>query len=259
MKNRISSSVEDSIQEYFSRLIFENEELEKVHNPHDQELREFGSIESGDVERLEKSRSEDYVGELGTLSKDPLRNMQYMGVVVITLASRAAIRGGLLPEIALSLSDVYIQKIDECRDIPTIYHILHLAELQYTKMVKELHEQGKQNKEKNPHINKCKDYIFAHLHEKIIVQDMAEVLNLNANYLSELFHKYEGISITSYIQNQKINAVKNLLTYSQYSYIEIATYLGYSSQSHLGKIFKEKTGYTLRQYRNQYSKKEFRK
>ena len=29
MKNRISSSVEDSIQEYFSRLIFENEELEK--------------------------------------------------------------------------------------------------------------------------------------------------------------------------------------------------------------------------------------
>ena len=92
MKNRISSSVEDSIQEYFSRLIFENEELEKVHNPHDQELREFGSIESGDVERLEKSRSEDYVGELGTLSKDPLRNMQYMGVVVITLASRAAIR-----------------------------------------------------------------------------------------------------------------------------------------------------------------------
>ena len=157
MKNRIFSSVEDSIQEYFSRLIFENEELEKVHNPHDQELREFGSIESGDVERLEKSRSEDYVGELGTLSKDPLRNMQYMGVVVITLASRAAIRGGLLPEIALSLSDVYIQKIDECRDIPTIYHILHLAELQYTKMVKELHEQGKQNKEKNPHINKCKD------------------------------------------------------------------------------------------------------
>ena len=63
----------------------------------------------------------------------------------------------------------------------------------------------------------------------------------------------------SYIQNQKINAVKNLLTYSQYSYIEIATYLGYSSQSHLGKIFKEKTGYTLRQYRNQCSKKEFRK
>ena len=88
---------------------------------------------------------------------------------------------------------------------------------------------------------------------------MAEALNLNANYLSELFHKYEGISITSYIQNQKINAVKNLLTYSQYSYIEIATYLGYSSQSHLGKIFKEKTGYTLRQYRNQCSKKEFRK
>ena len=40
MKNRIFSSVEDSIQEYFSRLIFENEELEKVHNPHDQELRE---------------------------------------------------------------------------------------------------------------------------------------------------------------------------------------------------------------------------
>lgn len=45
---------------------------------------------------------------------------------------------------------------------------------------------------------------------------------------------------------------KYLLAYSPYSYIEIATYLGFSSQSHLGKVFKKYTGMTLRQYRGKY-------
>ena len=44
-----------------------------------------------------------------------------------------------------------------------------------------------------------------------------------------------------------VSLTKNLLTYSPYSYIEIATYLGFSSQSHLGKVFKKYTDMTLRQ------------
>ena len=51
---------------------------------------------------------------------------------------------------------------------------------------------------------------------------------------------------------EKIERAKNLLTYSEYSYIEIATYLGFSSQSHLGAQFKKITGFTLLQYRNTY-------
>lgn len=261
LHNCINEEMEAELQKHYSDLIFENQEEGITHNPYDQEIREFTSIERGDIEGLKKSHAEDYTGQLGTLSKDPLRQYKNLGIVIITLASRAAIRGGLLPEIAFSLSDAYIQRIEEYHDIPSALHLARKAEFHYTQLVKELKEQkeGSKNKDVNYHIEKCKDYIFSHLHEKIQVQDIAEELGLNANYLSGLFQKCENSSLTNFILKEKVNLTQNLLIYSRYTYSEIATYLGFSSQSHLGKQFKKITGMTLRQYRELYGVKEFLK
>ncbi len=258
-RNCVDTMINEYIQKNFSELLFENHESRKKHNPYDQEIREFTSIEQGDIKQLEKSRAEDYTGTLGTLAKDKLRNYKNICIVVITLASRAAIRGGLSPEISFSLSDIYIMKIEETNDIATLSHLKNSAEYQYAMLVKELkeHPTGKHERELNPKINQCKDYIFAHLHEKIYVSEIAEVLDLNPKYLSDLFKQWEGISITNYIRNEKINLARNLLVYSRYHYIEIAAYLGFSSQSHLGKQFKNVTGMTLKQYRTRYGVKEF--
>ena len=259
MENCIDTRTDEKLQESFSKLVFENREYGKIHNPYDQELREFSSIESGDLEQLKRSLDEDYTGEVGLLADQPLRNAKNRAIVVVTLASRAAMRGGVVPEAAYSLSDSYIQKIEKCRDIPAVFHLFYAAEYEYARMVKELNEQkeGILVKDKNPHINKCKDYIFSHLHGKLSVQDIADALGLNAGYLSELFHACEKITLTEYIRREKINLAKNLLIYSRYSYSEISTYLGFSSQSHLGKYFKAATGMTMRQYRSVYGVKEF--
>lgn len=246
------------VQKHFNDILFENHENNVHHNPYDQEMREFGSIENGDLIQLEKSLQEDYDGTIGTLAKDPLRNLKNLGIVLVTLASRAAIRGGLSPEISFSLSDSYIQQIEECKDLALVAPLAHKAEFQYAEMVHEIKEKQKGilKKQKNPRINKCKDFIFSHLHDRITLEDFAAEADCNPNYLSQLFKECEGISISGYILQEKINRAKNLLIYSDYSYIEIATYLGFSSQSHLGTQFKKHTGYTLRQYREIYGRKE---
>ena len=224
------------VQKHFNDILFENHENNVHHNPYDQEMREFGSIENGDLIQLEKSLQEDYDGTIGTLAKDPLRNLKNLGIVLVTLASRAAIRGGLSPEISFSLSDSYIQQIEECKDLALVAPLAHKAEFQYAEMVHEIKEKQKGilKKQKNPRINKCKDFIFSHLHDRITLEDLAAEADCNPNYLSQLFKECEGISISGYILQEKINRAKNLLIYSDYSYIEIATYLGFSSQSHLG-------------------------
>lgn len=257
--NCIRQETDAQLKAHFSELVFENQEYGRRHNPYDQEFRECASIEQGDLERLETAIKEDYLGEYGTLAKDPVRHTRNLGIVVVTLASRAAIRGGLPYEIAYSLSDSTIQKLEECSDIPTLFHIFRSAEFQYVQMVRDLNEQkaGRGEKDKNPHINRCKDYIFSHLHDKIYVQDIADELKINANYLSELFHQCEQISLTEYIRREKMNLVKNLLVYSRYSCSEIANYLGFSSQSHMGKQFKEYMGMTPNQYRRMYGVREF--
>lgn len=251
--------IEEHAEKYFSELVFQNREQGKTHNPYDQEIREFSSIEHGDLEQLKRSLEEDYTGEIGTLAKDPLRHTKNLAIVLITLASRAAIRGGVLSELSFSLSDTYIQQVEECNDIPALIHLAHSAEFHYAQMVHDLKEGKSKNAEKDSsfHINRCKDYIFSHLHGKISVCEIAENLKLNPNYLSGLFQKCEHVTISEFIQKEKIRLVKNLLIYSQYTYAEIAAYLGYSSQSHLGKQFKKYTGLTPGKYREKYGRKEF--
>lgn len=257
-KNLVQKHLYQITQEKYVKLIFENQENEIRHNPYAQEVREQQSIENGDIEQLEKSWDEDYTGKIGTLAKDPLRHQKNLCIVLVTLASRTAIRGGLSPELSFSLSDSYIQQIEEINDINSLLLFSRQMEYQYTLLVHEIKEQKKHAKKnkKSPHIEQCKDYIFSHLHDRITVDELAQALGYHPDYLSHLFKQCEGIGLSQYIVREKINRAKNLLMYSDYSYIKIAAYLGFSSQSHLGTHFKKVTGYTLHQFREQFQRRE---
>src|SRR5574344_1544239 len=135
---------EADVQKRFSNLMFSNQENGIFHNPYDEEQRELDSIEQGDIAQLKKSIAENYSGKVGTLAHDPVRNAKNLAIVVITLASRAAIRGGLEPEIAFSLSDSYIHKVEELHTMDTLDHLMRHAEFQYAQMVHEIRERLKQ-------------------------------------------------------------------------------------------------------------------
>ena len=84
------------------------------------------------------------------------------------------------------------------------------------------------------------------------VQVLSEYTGLSASYLSRLFKKELGISISDYILEKKIEKSENLLKYSDYSLVDIANYLAFSSQSHFIQTFKKAVGITPNKYRNQY-------
>lgn len=242
-----------SIQRNFNSIIFENQENHTRHNPYEQEIREMDSIRSGDIERLRQSWEEDYIGSFGVLGPTRLRSYKNLGIIITILASRAAIQGGVHPEIAFSLADSYCQKIEEALDETVAGELGRHAEIQFTTMVQQIKEERKINSPtSSAKFNQCKDYIFSHLHDKLTVADIAGELNIHPNYLSALFKQHEGVSITQYILQEKIKLVQNMLMYSTYSYSDIANYLGFSSQSYLGATFKKITGYTLKKYREQY-------
>lgn len=256
--NCLTDQISFDVQKKFTHIVFENQENSQKHNPYDQEVREISSIRNGDVRQLEKSISEDYTGSVGTLARTQLRSFQNLAIVIITLASRAAIEGGILPEVAYSLSDSYIQKVEQLHIPEAAIQLARQAEYQYTSMVREAKnakDSPAPSSQSDFLISQCKDFIFLHLHEKISTSMIARALYVNPNYLSGLFRKKEGITVSEYILTEKIRLVKNMLIYSPYSYSTISTYLGFSSQSHLCRQFKKMTGMTLQQYRNTYGKK----
>ena len=258
--NYLDDQIKYTVQEHFVKIVFENQEQGSRHNPYGQEVREVAAIRNGDLKALKQSWAEDYTGKLGVVAKTPLRNHQNLGIILVTLASRAAMEGGVMPEIAYSFSDSYINKIEEAVSPEAALSLGRQAEYHYACLVQEAKKERtlpETVRNTNSNISLCKDYIFSHLHEKIRISDIAKELYLNPNYLSDLFRKAEGITISGYILQEKLKLVKNMLIYSRYSYNEIASYLGFSSQSHLGMRFRKHTGMTLHQYRETYGRKEF--
>ncbi|MBX5439526.1 MAG: helix-turn-helix transcriptional regulator, partial [Thermoflavifilum sp.] len=78
---------------------------------------------------------------------------------------------------------------------------------------------------------------------------LSETLNKDYHYLSNLFSEHENITIEQYVMLQKIEKVKELLSYGEMSLSEIADELGYSSVAHLSGQFKRMTGFTPTQFR----------
>jgi AraC-like DNA-binding protein len=90
-----------------------------------------------------------------------------------------------------------------------------------------------------------------------VISELADILHVSLEYLSALFKRTEQITISEYIMNEKVKLAQNLLVYSEYSLVDISMYLGFSSQSHFGRVFKKYTGLTPNDYRKRNAKKYF--
>ena len=238
----------------FSRQVHETIEEAQQHNPYEHEQREMGCIENGDLTGLRTVWEEQFSGAFGTTSRDPARNGRNLATIVVAFATRAAIRGGVLPELAMSLGDVYMQKIDVIPNLFELSNLVKAAEYELTELVIEAKKRISSSRSavEDPLIFRCKDYIFTHLHSRLTVQEIAADLQVHPNYLSTRFRQQTGTTLYRYILDEKISLVKNLLLYSEDGFDKIAYTMGFASQSHLGTLFKQATGLTLQQYRNQH-------
>ena len=73
---------------------------------------------------------------------------------------------------------------------------------------------------------------------------LAEKMNYDYTYLSNLFSETEGTTIEHFIIMHKIERVKELIIYNELNLTEIAWKMHYSSVAHLSNQFKKVTGLT---------------
>ncbi len=146
-------------------------------------------------------------------------------------------QNGMEMEQAFRLSDFYIQKLDGIHTVEEVQSLHDEMVMDYTEKMRRYFRDNTYSK----HINASKEYIYSHIKERITIEDLADSLGVSASYLSRLFKKETGISVSAYIRRQKIEMAKNLLQYSDYPIIEIANRLSFFfpkpfSSSSLGKF-----------------------
>lgn len=98
-------------------------------------------------------------------------------------------------------------------------------------------------------VRKAQQYIEEHLEEDISRERLADYVFLNPAYLSRLFRKETGQSITDYTTERRIVRAKGELENSNIRISDIAVSVGYSNFSHFSKLFKKATGLTPQEYR----------
>ena len=87
---------------------------------------------------------------------------------------------------------------------------------------------------------------------------LAEKLHYDYAYLSRLFSTVEGRTIEKFIVAQKIEKVKELLTYNEMTLTKIAFQMNYSSVAYLSSQFKKITGMSPSAFKNlQNGKRQF--
>ena len=229
-------------------LEFSNREHGIRHHHHEEDMLQYNLIRMGNEQAIEESKKMWASGLPGHTVDDPVRNMRYLFVASIALATRFAIEGGMEEEEAYNASDLYIRTMDTCQ---TVKAILDVHEDMFSFFTARVAAARKRNIYSQPVI-RCMDYIHYHLHEKIAADQLADYTGLTAPYLSGLFKKETGITISEYIREKRLETAKNMLRYSDISYSEIAAILAYSSQSHFNTVFKKETGLTPKEYRDHF-------
>ena len=231
-------------------------ESKAYHRPMEEEYSFYTAVQNGDMEAVKKNLQQGAFANpegMGVLSKNPLTNIKYHFVVTIALITRRCVEGGLALEQAYRLSDFYILKMDSCTTSREIIDLHRNMVLDFTGKMLVLQKSAIISKP----IVLCTDYIYNHINERITINELAEYASLSPSYLSRLFKQNLGISISDYIREKKIEKAENLLKYSDYSLIDIANYLAFSSQSHFIQTFEKYIGLTPKKYRDKHYRKSW--
>lgn len=208
-------------------------------------------IREGRIEKLKDYYSSIDEEIVNILSKSSyIRSLKNQIISLITLVSRAAIDGGLPYDISYSLSNTFIIRLEELNKVSDIKQLAWEVLLTFTEKVAQI-----KNNQYSKSTIICKNYILNHLYEDIELNELAELIGLSSKYLSAQFKKETGFFLSDYIQYEKIEEAKKLLSYTQTPISEISSLLNFTDQSYFTKVFKKLTKLTPKQYRDRFGKK----
>lgn len=83
------------------------------------------------------------------------------------------------------------------------------------------------------------------------LEQLADEVHTNKNYLSELFRQKTGVTFTDYKNQVRVRHAKRMIREGREGLTQIALAVGFDSASYFSRIFKQYTGITPQEYRKE--------
>lgn len=203
------------------------------------------AIETGDVETLQSSLK-SFSKQMSIPKRqqyDPLRNVKNLSITLNSISARAAMKGGLNPHLAHSMSTRNAIEIERQKNIEGLNKLNQRILTEYCQNVRKYAF--------NDYSKLVIDaiiYIRKNLTRTVNLQEVSQSLHTSREHLSRTFKKETGQSITDFIHRTKVEESLELIRSKTYSINQIAELFGYSNASYYSTVFKKVMGISPREY-----------
>ncbi|KHE73115.1 helix-turn-helix domain-containing protein [Halobacillus sp. BBL2006] len=208
----------------------------------------FHAFKKGDEKAVEWYQKYKKEFSISLANGDDIRSEKNHLIRLISELTQVCLEEGAQRDELFSLSEFYINFLETKVTIEELFELESNVILSFLSRL----NQSKRGKHYSPLVERAQKYIFQYLTEDISLTKIAEELNVHPNYLSGVFAKEVGISISQFINQQRVKQAKELLSITKYTLMEISILLGYNSQSYFTRVFKKIEGIGPKEFRNKY-------
>lgn len=203
----------------------------------------LSAVSGGDMETAVKLLGNMQKYRLTKRYPDTLRNIRNGMIVFNTLLRKAAEAGGVHPVHIDRLSEKFAKESEKVLTAEEAYSLRIEMLRQYCLLVRNY-----SLREHSPVIRKVVNHISVNLSEKLTLTGLAEQYFVNPSYLSTLFKKEMGVTVSSYINQQRVRLAVRLFNMGHTGIQEVAAQCGIDDVSYFRKLFKKNIGMSPSDY-----------
>ena len=202
------------------------------------------------VSRGQSNRARKMLPDIGSLSfkqrlADPIRNMKNYCIICNTLMRKAAQQGGVHPIYLDRASSEYASKIEAQTDMEQVTSLIGDMINDYCRLVRKY-----SMKDYSQHVRHAILLVDSQLTNELSLRHIASALELNPSYLSGIFKKETGQTITDFISHRRVEQASKLLRTTSMQIQDVAMYCGIPDANYFSKVFKKYTGKSPAEYRS---------
>ena len=184
-----------------------------------------------------------------TYNKNNLERIKPRITELVVIISRAAVDAGANVKDIFLINENYNSNIEHFKDLEDLSVWVSNMLQRFISLTFEF--------EKVKHadvVYKVIEFIKENYHRHIPLDEIAEITYMSKTYLSTLFKKETGYSISEYINGIRVERAMTLLIDSDIQIVDIARMCGFEDQSYFTKVFRKITGSTPKKYRESRGK-----
>lgn len=175
---------------------------------------------------------------------DPVRGTKNDAVALNALLRKAAEQGGVHPVELEKLSTVLSAQVEQQTSLPALQSLMESMIQAYCRLV---HQHTM--RDYSAPVRKAILLLKADLSAGWTLEQLSAQVGVSGSYLSGLFRKETGRTITRFVTDCRISKAKQLLSGTNWQVQTVAQHCGMVDRHYFSRIFKKETGMTPNQYR----------